>query len=75
MSGWIKRLFGRRPEPICYRCGGKAQTEHAGYAYCRICRDVIVLMSPAVGHDPPIGFPGAPPGYTKRDLRERGHDE
>ncbi len=51
------------PKP-CYRCRGDAITTYMGLDYCFMCREVVVMMSSAVGNDPPYGFPGSP-GYLE----------
>lgn len=45
---------------VCYRCGVVLAKSfpYMGLDYCRMCREVIVIMMPAVRHDPPFGFPG-----------------
>lgn len=49
-------------EMPCSRCGALASRFVFGSLYCQICSDVVASMLPAVGHDPPPGFPGGPPG-------------
>jgi hypothetical protein len=60
---WVGKNFQRITSPNpCYRCADVATTDFGGYHYCLMCRIVIIQALPAVRHDPPFGFPGAP-GY------------
>lgn len=51
-------------EHPCYRCRDLATEEFRGLHYCRICRDVVMMTSGVVAHDPPFGYPGSP-GYLE----------
>lgn len=64
-------MWGKRKR--CYRCNADAKVQYMQLDYCVVCRDVVVMMYPAVQHSPPYGFPGAkgymPDGPTDAEIR------